>query len=87
MNFQREAYVPEPLIYQALSAFMEIYELMGKYVEYHDSQFHKSLYPPCHPCQKTARYILLQRGADFNQQSDPYVFAERSALRLSFPSL
>ena len=41
MNFQREANVPEPLIYQALSAFMEIYELMGKYVEYHDSQFHK----------------------------------------------
>ena len=35
MNFQREANVPEPLIYQALSAFMEIYELMGKYVEYH----------------------------------------------------
>ena len=40
MNFQREAYVPEPLIYHALSAFMEIYELMGKYVEYHDSQLH-----------------------------------------------
>lgn len=32
--------MPEPLIYQALEAFMEIYEDMWKYVECDDSQFH-----------------------------------------------
>ena len=33
--------MPEPLIYQALEAFMEIYEDMWKYVECDDSKFHK----------------------------------------------
>lgn len=37
--------MPEPLIYQALEAFMEIYEDMWKYVECDDSQFH-FLLPP-----------------------------------------
>ena len=35
--------MPEPLIYQALEAFMEIYEDMWKYVECDDSQFHISV--------------------------------------------
>ena len=43
MDFQRGAELPEPLIYQALEAFMEIYEDMWKYVECDDSQFHKFL--------------------------------------------
>ena len=34
MDFQKEVEVPEPLIYQALEAFMEICENMWKYVEY-----------------------------------------------------
>lgn len=32
--------MPEPLIYQALEAFMEIYEDMWKYVECDDSKLH-----------------------------------------------
>lgn len=40
MDFQRGAELPEPLIYHALEAFMEIYEDMWKYVECDDSQFH-----------------------------------------------
>ena len=37
MDFQRGAELPEPLIYQALEAFMEIYEDMWKYVECDDA--------------------------------------------------
>ena len=33
--------MPEPLIYQALEAFMEIYEDMWKYVECDDSKVEK----------------------------------------------
>ncbi len=37
MDFQKEVEVPDPLIYQALEAFMEICEDMWKYVECDDS--------------------------------------------------
>ncbi len=43
MDFQKEVEVPEPLIYQALEAFMEIYEDMWKYVECDYTQFHKRI--------------------------------------------
>ena len=37
--------MPEPLIYQALEAFMEIYEDMWKYVECDDSELHVNTSP------------------------------------------
>ena len=49
MDYQREAELPEPLIYQALEAFMEIYEEMWKYVECDDSKFHFYFISPLFP--------------------------------------